>query len=147
MNTCLMVTVAMSLIARQFNLAFRWPAAIAGLIATGWFSAYCVAPYIHPSNEALAGGLLGAVAALAFLWRIDVAQVDVSPSLIGAGLVVVLLSALAPKYNAERLLNHLAVSVSGGATPPTRSPRGASAPGRSRPNKWPPSLFQGMGAP
>ncbi|WP_321864710.1 hypothetical protein [Pseudomonas paraveronii] len=86
MNTCLMVTVAMSLIARQFNLAFRWPAALAGLIATGWFSAYCVAPYIHPLNEALAGGLLGAVAALAFLWRIDVAPVNVPPSLIGAGL-------------------------------------------------------------
>ena len=113
MNTCLMVTVAMSLIARRFNPAFRWPAAIAGLIATGWFSAYCVAPYIHPLNEALAGGLLGAVAALAFLWRIDVAPVNVPPSLIGAGVVVVLLSALAPKYNAERLLNHLAVSVSG----------------------------------
>ena len=57
--------------------------------------------------------LLGAVAALAFLWRIDVAPVNVPPSLIGAGVVVVLLSALAPKYNAERLLNHLAVSVSG----------------------------------
>lgn len=113
MNTCLVVTVAMSLVARQFNPALRWPAALAGLIATGWFSAYCVAPYIHPLNEALAGGLLGAVAALTFLWRIDVAQVNVSPSLIGAGAVVVLLSALVPKYNAENLLNHVAVSVSG----------------------------------
>ena len=113
MNTCLVVTVAMSLVARQFNPALRWPAALAGLIATGWFSAYCVAPYIHPLNEALAGGLLGAVAALTFLWRIDVAQVNVSPSLIGAGAVVVLLSALVPKYNAELLLNRVAISLSG----------------------------------
>lgn len=113
MNTCLMVTVAMSLIARQFNPAFRWPAAVAGLIMTGWFSAYCVAPYIHPLNEALAGALLGAVAAIAFLWRIDVAQVNISPSFIGGAIVVLLLSALVPKYNAETLLNHVAVIVSG----------------------------------
>ncbi len=113
MNTCLVVTVAMSLIARQCNPAFRWPAALAGLIATGWFSAYCVAPYIHPLNEALAGALLGAVAAVAFLWRIDLAPINLSPSLIGAGVVVLLLSGLLPKYSAERLLNHVAVSVSG----------------------------------
>ncbi|AOE68683.1 hypothetical protein A7317_17265 [Pseudomonas fluorescens] len=113
MNTCLMVTVALSLIARQFNYAWRWPATLVGLSLTVGFSAYCVAPYIHPLNEALAGALLGAVAAVAFLWRIDVVRVNVSPSLIGGGLVFLSLCALVPKYNAETLLNHVAVTVSG----------------------------------
>lgn len=59
MNTSLMVPVAMSLVARRVNPEWRWPAAIAGMLIAGWFSAYCVAPYIHPLNEALAGGFFG----------------------------------------------------------------------------------------
>lgn len=113
MNTCLMVTVAMSLVARRINHQWRWPAAVGGLLLTGWFAAYCVAPYLHPFNEALIGGLLGSGAALAFLWRLEVMEVRVSPSMIGGGLVIVLLSALLPKYNAERLLNQVAIAVSG----------------------------------
>ena len=113
MNTCLMVTVGSSLVARQFNLALRWPAALLGVLASAWFSAYCVAPYIHPLNEALAGAVLGVVAAIAFLWRIETAKVKVPPSFIGAGLVVVLLCALVPKYNAELLLNQVAIRLSG----------------------------------
>lgn len=113
MNTCLMVTVGSSLVARQFNLALRWPAALLGVLASAWFSAYCVAPYIHPLNEALAGAVLGVVAAIAFLWRIETAQVKVSASFIGGGLVVVLLCALVPKYNAELLLNQVAIRLSG----------------------------------
>lgn len=115
MNTCLMVTVTASLVARQFNPVWRWPAAVAGLLVSAWFSAYCVAPYIHPLNEALAGATLGAVAAIVFLWRIDVAEVKVAPRFIGAGLVLVLLCALVPKYNAELLLNRVAISLSGAA--------------------------------
>lgn len=113
MNTGLMVTVLMSLVARQFNPALRWPAAGVGLLASAWFGAYCVAPYIHPLNEALAGVTLGAVAAVAFLWRIEAANVKVSPLFIGGGLVVLLACALAPKYNAELLLNRVAITLSG----------------------------------
>lgn len=113
MNTSLMVPVAMSLVARRINPDWRWPAAAGGLLTTGWFSAYCVSPYIHPLNEALAGGFLGGAAAIAFLWRLDAVDVRVSPSLIGGGVVILLLSALVPKYNAEVLLNHMAIVVSG----------------------------------
>ena len=113
MNTCLMVTVGASLVARQFNPALRWPAALAGLLASLWFSAYCVAPYIHPLNEALAGAVLGVGAALVFLWRIEATPVEVSPSFIGGGLVVLLACALLPKYNAELLLNRVAITLSG----------------------------------
>ncbi|WP_236296774.1 hypothetical protein [Pseudomonas lurida] len=113
MNTCLMLTVALSLLARQFNPVLRWPAAWAGLLASAWFSAYCVAPYIHPLNEALAGATLGAVAAITFLWRIESTDIKVSPSFIGGGLVVLLACALVPKYNAELLLNRVAITLSG----------------------------------
>ena len=113
MNTCLMVTVATSLLARQFNLAWRWPAAWVGLTLSIGFSAYCVAPYIHPLNEALAGAALGAVGAIAFLWRIDGANIKVSRSFMGGGLVFLLACALVPKYNAELLLNRVAVGLSG----------------------------------
>ncbi|WP_420359292.1 hypothetical protein [Pseudomonas kairouanensis] len=113
MNTCLMVTVTASLVARQFNPMWRWPAAAAGLLVSAWFSAYCVAPYIHPLNEALAGATLGAAAAVVFLWRIENTEVQVAPRFIGGGLVLLLLCALVPKYNAELLLNRVAISLSG----------------------------------
>lgn len=113
MNTCLMVTVGSSLVARHYKPAWRWPAALVGLIFSIWFSAYCVAPYIHPLNEALAGAALGALAAGAFLWRIEPAEVNVPRAVIGAGLVAVLACAWVPKYNAELLLNRVAVSLSG----------------------------------
>ncbi len=113
MNTCLMVTVATSVLARQFNLAWRWPAALAGSVISIGFSAYCVAPYIHPLNEALAGAALGATAAIVFLWRVDAAPIKVSPAFIGGGLVFLLVCALVPKYNAELLLNRVAVTLSG----------------------------------
>ncbi|MBE8602060.1 hypothetical protein [Pseudomonas cyclaminis] len=113
MNTCLMVTVATSLWVRQLNVGWRWPAALVGLTLSLGFSAYCVAPYIHPLNEALAGAMLGSTAALAFLWRIDAANIKLSPGLMGGGLVFLLVCALVPKYNAELLLNRVAVSLSG----------------------------------
>jgi len=113
MNTCLMLTVGLSLVARQFNPVLRWPAALGGLLIGAGFSAYCVAPYIHPLNEALAGAFLGALAAIAFLWRIEASDIKVSRRFIGFGLVVVLACAMLPKYNAELLLNRVAVSLSG----------------------------------
>ena len=113
MNTCLMLTVGSSLLARQFSAALRWPAALVGLLLGLWFSAYCVAPFIHPLNEALAGAVLGGIAAIAFLWRIEPTEVKVSPAFIGAGLAVLLVCALMPKYNAELLLNRVAVTLSG----------------------------------
>ncbi len=113
MNTCLMLTVGSSLVARQFNSAWRWPAAVAGILISAGFSAYCVAPYIHPLNEALAGAALGISAAIGFLWRIEPAEIKVPPAFIGGGLVLLLACALAPKYNAELLLNRVAVSLSG----------------------------------
>jgi hypothetical protein len=113
MNTCLMLTVGSSLVARQFNSAWRWPAAVAGILISAGFSAYCVAPYIHPLNEALAGAALGISAAIGFLWRIEPAEIKVPPAFIGGGLVLLLACALVPKYNAELLLNRVAVSLSG----------------------------------
>lgn len=113
MNTCLMITVGSSLVARQFNPVLRWPATLVGVVASLWFSAYCVAPYIHPLNEALAGAALGACAGIAFLWRIEATPIKVPPSFIGGGLMVLLACALLPKYNAELLLNRVAISLSG----------------------------------
>ncbi len=113
MNTCLMMTVGLSLVARQFNPVLRWPAALVGLSAGVWFSACCVAPYVHPLNEALAGAVLGVGAALAFLWRIEAVKVRVPPAFIGGGVALLLLCALLPKYNAEVLFNQVAISLSG----------------------------------
>lgn len=113
MNTSLMVTVGLALVARRFNPQWRWPAAAIGVLISGCFSAFCVAPAIHPLNEALAGAVLGWTAAFAFLWRLERVDVKVPPALIGGGVVVLLLCAWVPKYNAEGLLNHLAVSLSG----------------------------------
>ncbi|MGY2288741.1 hypothetical protein ACW9H6_02125 [Pseudomonas sp. SDO528_S397] len=113
MNTSLMVTVGLGLVARRINPQLRWPVAALGVALTGAFSAFCIAPYIHPLNEALAGWMLGSAAALAFLWRLEMVDVKVSPSLIGGGVVILLLCALVPKYNAEKLLNHVAIAVSG----------------------------------
>ncbi|QHF45382.1 hypothetical protein PspS35_16885 [Pseudomonas sp. S35] len=115
MNSCLMITVATSLLARQYNFGWRWPAALVALTLSIGFSAYCVAPYIHPLNEALTGALLGSTAALVFLWRIEAVNINVSPALMGAGLVFLFACALLPKYNAELLLNRVAVTLSGAA--------------------------------
>ncbi len=113
MNTCLMVTVGSSLVARQFNPALRWPAALVGVVASLGFSAYCVAPYIHPLNEALAGAALGVGAGIAFLWCIEASPIKLPASFIGAGLGVLLACAFLPKYNAELLLNRVAITLSG----------------------------------
>lgn len=51
MNASLMVPVAISLVARRINPDWRWPAAVCGLLITAWFSAFCVAPYIHPLSR------------------------------------------------------------------------------------------------
>lgn len=53
------------------------------------------------------------IAALLFLWRIEAATIKLSPSLMSGGLVFLLVCALVPKYNAEVLLNRVAVSLSG----------------------------------
>lgn len=113
MNTSLMVPVTMSLVVRGILPEWRWPAAAGGLLIAGWFSIFCVAPYIHPLNEALAGSGLGMIAAIAFLWRLEAVVVRVSPSLIGWGMLILMLSTLLPKYNAESFLNYVAVTMSG----------------------------------
>ena len=114
MNTCLMVTVALSLIARQVDRRLRWPAAFVGMLATAWFSVCCVAPYIHPRPEAVAGAMLGITAACFFLWRLEYIEDNKVPlPLVGGGLVILLLSAMLPKYNAEGILNQVAITISG----------------------------------
>ena len=71
MNTCLVLTGGLSLLARQVHAGLRWPAALLGL-TLGWvFSVYCVAPYIHPLPEAVAGALLGSLAACVFLLGLE----------------------------------------------------------------------------
>jgi hypothetical protein len=55
MNTCLVLIVGLSLLARQIHQGLRWPGAAVGL-TLGWaFSLFCVAPFIHPLPEASAG--------------------------------------------------------------------------------------------
>lgn len=114
MNTCLVLTVALSLLARQVHLLLRWPAAGLGLIL-GWaFSVYCVAPFIHPLPEAIAGAFLGSMAACLFLLGLENIQPGRIPS--GAlvlGLLFIAFNATTPKYTAESILDHISLRFSG----------------------------------
>lgn len=71
MNACLVFTVMLSLLLRQLDNRLRWPAVGAGLLATWWFSINYVAPIMHPLSEAIAGAVVGSVAACTFLLWVD----------------------------------------------------------------------------
>lgn len=114
MNTCLVLTVGLSLLGRQVDQALRWPAALLGL-AVGWtFSIYCVAPFIHPLPEAIAGALLGSLAACLFLLGLENIQPGRIPSAaLLVGLLFIAFNAATPKYTAESILDHISLRISG----------------------------------
>lgn len=114
MNTCLVLTVGLSLLVRQLHPALRWPAALLGL-TLGWlFSIYCVAPFIHPLPEAIAGALLGSLAACLFLLGLENFQPDRIPSAaLLVGLLFIAFTAATPKYTAESILDHISLRISG----------------------------------
>ncbi|MGI4837693.1 MAG: hypothetical protein ACRYF9_08745 [Janthinobacterium lividum] len=127
MNTSLVVIVSLSLLARQIDPRWRWPVAVGATLWTWWFAVKCVAPVIHPLSEAVAGALVGSVGAWLFLRRLEQFEVRrlATPAL-AAGLMLMMIAASLPKYTAEHLLNHFAISLSGAErphlTPPWREP-------------------------
>jgi hypothetical protein len=118
MNTSLVVIVALSLLARQIDPRWRWPVAVVATLWTWWFAVKCVAPVIHPLSEAVAGALVGSVGAWLFLRRLEQFEVRrlAAPTL-AAGLMLMMIAASLPKYTAEHLLNHFAISLSGAERP------------------------------
>lgn len=118
MNTSLVVIVSLSLLARQIDPRWRWPVAGAAMLWTWWFAVTCVAPFIHPVSEAIAGALIGSAGAGLFLRRLEGFEVRrlTAPTL-AAGLMLMFIAASLPKYTAEHLLNHFAMSLSGADRP------------------------------
>jgi hypothetical protein len=117
MNTSLVLPVAISLLARQIDPRLRWPGAGVGLLIAWWFSINCVAPYIHPLQEAIAGALLGSVAACGFLYCLENTDIKKIPhAALVIGLVFIALNTTTKKYTAEQVLNRIAVSISGAET-------------------------------
>lgn len=114
MNACLVSTVVLSLLFRQLDHRLRWLALGAGLLSTWWFSVQYVGQTIHPLPEAIAGAVVGSVAACVFLLRLERKEIRKIPrQALVLGLAVILLSTSIPKYTAEGVLNSLAVTLSG----------------------------------
>ncbi|MEG5263532.1 hypothetical protein TRP66_04400 [Pseudomonas sp. JDS28PS106] len=114
MNMCLMLPVGLSLLVRQVRPTLRWPAAGLGLSLGGLFAAFCVAPFIHPLPEALAGAMLGGVAACLFLASLEKQATGRIPSAaVVAGLLFIAVSSNATQLNAERLLDKISMKMSG----------------------------------
>lgn len=122
MNTCLVLTVTLSLVARQINQRLRWPAAGLGLLLGWLFAANCVAPFIHPLQEAIAGALLGSIAACAFLYSLeeDAEFRKIPHAALAFGIAFMAFNATTTKYTAEHVLNRIAVTISGGERAHTR---------------------------
>ena len=114
MNTCLVLIVGLSLLARQLHQALRWPAAALGL-TLGWaFSIFCVAPFIHPLPEAIAGALVGSLGALVFLFGLEnIRPGRIPSSALVAGLLLIAFSSTTTKYTAESLLDRISMKMSG----------------------------------
>ena len=114
MNACLVFTVMLNLLCQQLDQRLRWPALGAGLLATWWFAINYVAHTIHPLPEAIAGALIGSVAACVFVFSMKNTNLGKIPRpALVMGLAVVLACNSMPKYTAERLLDHIAISLSG----------------------------------
>ena len=114
MNACLVFTVMLNLLCQQLDQRLRWPALGAGLLATWWFAINYVAHTIHPLPEAIAGALIGSVAACVFVFSLKPYNISKVPRpALGLGLAVVLAFSCMPKYTAERLLDHIAITLSG----------------------------------
>lgn len=114
MNTCLVLIVGLSLLARQISPVLRWPAALLGL-TLGWaFSLFCVAPFIHPLPEAIAGALLGSLGACVFLIGLEnIRPGKIPSSALAAGLLLIAFSSTTTKYTAESLLDRISMKMSG----------------------------------
>jgi hypothetical protein len=131
MNACLVSTVVLSLLLRQLDHRLRWLALGAGLLSTWWFSVEYVGQTIHPLPEAIAGAVVGSVAACVFLFRLERKESRKIPrTALMLGLAIIMLSTSLPKYTAERLLNSFAVTLSGAEKafmqPHWRTPGGSS---------------------
>ncbi|MFJ4143217.1 hypothetical protein [Pseudomonas sp. NPDC089734] len=114
MNTSLVLTVGASLLARQVHHRLRWPAAGLGLLLGWLFSLYCVAPFIHPLAEAVAGALLGSLAACVFLICLEShASARIPSAAVVAGLLFIAISSTTTQYNAEKLLDRISMKMSG----------------------------------
>ena len=114
MNACLVFTVMLNLLCQQLDQRLRWPVLGAGLVATWWFAIHYVAHTIHPLPEAIAGALIGSVAACVFLFNLKKNTLGKIPRpALVMGLAVVLAFNAMPKYTAERLLDHIAITLSG----------------------------------
>lgn len=114
MNACLVFTVMLNLLFRQFDARWRWPALAVGLLATWWFSVKYVGQTIHPLPEAIAGALVGSAAACVFLFKLENRPIGKIPQpALMVGLAVMLICSQAPKLSAEGMLNHVATSLSG----------------------------------
>ena len=114
MNACLVFTVMLNLLCKQLDHRLRWPVLGAGLVATWWFAIHYVAHTIHPLPEAIAGALIGSVAACVFLFSLKKNTLGKIPRpALVMGLAVVLVFNSMPKYTAERLLDHIAITLSG----------------------------------
>ena len=114
MNACLVFTVMLNLLCKQLDHRLRWPVLGAGLVATWWFAIHYVAHTIHPLPEAIAGALIGSVAACVFLFSLKKNTLGKIPRpALVMGLAVVLAFNAMPKYTAERLLDHIAITLSG----------------------------------
>ena len=114
MNACLVFTVMLNLLCQQLDHRLRWPVLGAGLMATWWFAIHYVAHTIHPLPEAIAGALIGSVAACVFLFSLKKNTLGKIPRpALVMGLAVVLVFNSMPKYTAERLLDHIAITLSG----------------------------------
>ncbi len=114
MNMCLMLPVGLSLLVRQVRPALRWPAAALGLVLGSLFAVFCVAPFIHPLAEAVAGALLGGIAACVFLACLDNHSPGRIPSAaVVAGLLFIAISSNLTQLNAEKLLDRISMKISG----------------------------------
>ncbi|MGV8916282.1 MAG: hypothetical protein ACOH2R_00515 [Pseudomonas sp.] len=115
MNTCLVLTVTLSLLARQIKHSLRWPAAALGLLLSWLFAVNCVAPFIHPLEEAIAGAVLGSTAACVFLYCLEetAERVKIPGLALVLGLMFMAFNMTTPKYTAEHFLNNVAIAISG----------------------------------
>lgn len=117
MNACLVFTVLLNLLCQQLDPRLRWPALGVGLLATWWFAIHYVAHTIHPLPEAIAGALIGSVAACVFVLCLKPYNVSHVPRpALTLGLAVVIAFSCMPKYTAERLLDRIAITSVRGTT-------------------------------
>lgn len=114
MNMCLMLPVGLSLLARQIRPSLRWLAAGLGLGLGVLFAVLCVAPFIHPLPEAIAGAMLGCTAACAFLACLENHSTGRIPSsAVATGLLFIAISSTTTQFNAEKLLDRISMKISG----------------------------------